>query len=80
MWADVDTGVCLLIIIYLASFSIQVPQNRLKQNNDTVTTVVRRYGLNPALALASVTAVPAKAAGMDHRVGTIAEGLLFSSY
>ena len=36
------------------------------------------YGLNPALALASVTAVPAKAAGMDHRVGTIAEGMLFT--
>jgi imidazolonepropionase-like amidohydrolase len=34
------------------------------------------YGLNPALALASVTSTPAKAAGMDHRVGTIAEGLL----
>ena len=33
------------------------------------------YGLNPALALASVTSTPAKAAGMDHRVGTIAEGL-----
>jgi len=32
------------------------------------------YGLNPALALASVTSTPAKAAGMDHRVGTIAEG------
>ena len=39
-----------------------------------------RYGLNPALASASVTAVPAKAAGMDHGVGTIAEGLLFSYY
>ena len=34
------------------------------------------YGLNRALALASVTSTPAKAAGMDHRVGTIAEGLL----
>ena len=34
------------------------------------------YGLNPALALASVTSTPAKAAGLDHRVGTIAEGLL----
>ena len=33
------------------------------------------YGLNPALALASVTSTPAKAAGMDHRVGTIAEGM-----
>jgi imidazolonepropionase-like amidohydrolase len=33
------------------------------------------YGLAPALALASVTSTPAKAAGMDHRVGTIAEGL-----
>ena len=33
------------------------------------------HGLNPALALASVTSTPAKAAGMDHRVGTIAEGL-----
>ena len=33
------------------------------------------YGLDPALALASVTSTPAKAAGMDHRVGTIAEGL-----
>ncbi|KAF8801695.1 amidohydrolase [Phlegmacium glaucopus] len=32
------------------------------------------YGLNPALALASVTSTPARAAGMDHRVGTIAEG------
>ena len=41
MWADVDTSVSLLIIIYLASLSIQVPQNRGKQNNDTVTTVVR---------------------------------------
>jgi hypothetical protein len=38
------------------------------------------YGLNPALALASVTSTSAKAAGMDHRVGTIAEGLLFFSY
>jgi alpha-D-ribose 1-methylphosphonate 5-triphosphate diphosphatase PhnM len=38
------------------------------------------YGLNPALALASVTATPAKAAGLDHRVGTIAEGLLFALY
>ena len=38
------------------------------------------YGLNPALASTSVTAVPAKAAGMDHGVGTIAEGLLFSYY
>jgi imidazolonepropionase-like amidohydrolase len=36
------------------------------------------YGLNPALALASVTSTPARAAGMDHRVGTIAEGLLFA--
>jgi imidazolonepropionase-like amidohydrolase len=36
------------------------------------------YGLNPALALASVTSTPAKAAGLDHRVGTIAEGLLLS--
>ena len=44
--------------------------------------LVVRYGLTPALALASVTAVPAKVAGMDHRlgVGTIVEGLLFSSY
>ncbi|KAF8805276.1 hypothetical protein BYT27DRAFT_7297664 [Phlegmacium glaucopus] len=33
------------------------------------------YGLNPALALASVTSTPARAAGMGHRVGTIAEGL-----
>jgi imidazolonepropionase-like amidohydrolase len=33
------------------------------------------YGLNPALTLASVTSTPATAAGMDHRVGTIAEGL-----
>ena len=33
------------------------------------------YGLNPALALASVTSTTAKAAGMDHQVGTIAEGL-----
>lgn len=32
------------------------------------------YGLNPALALASVTSVPARAAGLGHRVGTIAEG------
>ena len=34
------------------------------------------YGLNPALALASVTSTPARAAGMGHRVGTIAQGLL----
>ncbi|KAH9484599.1 hypothetical protein JR316_0004081 [Psilocybe cubensis] len=34
------------------------------------------YGLNPALALASVTSVPAQAAGLGHRVGTIAEGML----
>jgi imidazolonepropionase-like amidohydrolase len=33
------------------------------------------YGLDPALALASVTSRPAKAVGMDHRVGTIAKGL-----
>ena len=39
-----------------------------------------RYGLNPAFASASVTAVPAKAAGMDRGVGTFAEGLLFSYY
>ncbi|KJA17916.1 hypothetical protein HYPSUDRAFT_45759 [Hypholoma sublateritium FD-334 SS-4] len=32
------------------------------------------FGLNPALALASVTSVPARAAGLGHRVGTIAEG------
>lgn len=32
------------------------------------------YGLHPALALASVTSVPARAAGLSHRVGTIAEG------
>ena len=39
------------------------------------------YGLSPTLALASVTSTPAKAAGMDHRVGTIAEGLsLDTSY
>ena len=31
MWADVDSSESLLIIIYLASFSIQVPQNRGKQ-------------------------------------------------
>lgn len=37
------------------------------------------YGLNPALALASVTSTPARAAGMDHRVGTIAEGLSFDT-
>ena len=36
------------------------------------------YGLNPALALTSVTSTPAKAAGLDHRVGTIAEGLLLT--
>ena len=32
------------------------------------------FGLNPALALASVTSVPARAAGLGHRIGTIAEG------
>jgi imidazolonepropionase-like amidohydrolase len=32
------------------------------------------YGLNPALALASVTSTPARAAGMGHRVGTVAQG------
>ncbi|KDR69239.1 hypothetical protein GALMADRAFT_128703 [Galerina marginata CBS 339.88] len=32
------------------------------------------YGLHPALALASVTSVPARAAGLGYRVGTIAEG------
>ncbi len=32
------------------------------------------YGLNPALALASVTSVPANAAGLGHRIGTIGEG------
>ncbi|KAF8967351.1 hypothetical protein BDZ97DRAFT_1938242 [Flammula alnicola] len=34
------------------------------------------YGLNPALALASVTSVPARAAGLGHRVGTIAEDIV----
>ena len=38
------------------------------------------YGLNPALALASVTSTPAQAAGMDYRVGTIAEGVFNFSY
>ncbi|KAF8163787.1 hypothetical protein B0H34DRAFT_614504, partial [Crassisporium funariophilum] len=37
------------------------------------------YGLSPALALASVTSTPAKAAGMGHRVGTIAEGACLTS-
>ncbi|KAF8886873.1 hypothetical protein CPB84DRAFT_1787269 [Gymnopilus junonius] len=32
------------------------------------------YGLNPALALGSVTSVPASAAGLGHRIGTISEG------
>ncbi|KAF4615672.1 hypothetical protein D9613_012510 [Agrocybe pediades] len=32
------------------------------------------YGLNPALALASATSVPARAAGLSHRIGTLAEG------
>ncbi|PFH48493.1 hypothetical protein AMATHDRAFT_5747 [Amanita thiersii Skay4041] len=32
------------------------------------------YGLSAALALSAVTTVPAKAAGMDHRIGVIAEG------
>ncbi|KAG6911405.1 hypothetical protein DXG01_016502 [Tephrocybe rancida] len=32
------------------------------------------YGLDANLALASVTTTPAKAAGMGHRVGTLAEG------
>ena len=31
IWADVDTSKSPLRIIYLASFSIQVPQNRVKQ-------------------------------------------------
>ena len=37
MWADVDTSESS----HNRLFSIQVPQNRGKQNNDTVTTVVR---------------------------------------
>ncbi|CAA7271147.1 unnamed protein product [Cyclocybe aegerita] len=32
------------------------------------------HGLSPELALSSVTSVSAKAAGLDHRVGSIAEG------
>ncbi|KAF9014304.1 hypothetical protein BDQ17DRAFT_1386733 [Cyathus striatus] len=32
------------------------------------------YGLDPGLALASVTSTPARAAGVGHRVGTIAKG------
>ncbi|TDL21140.1 hypothetical protein BD410DRAFT_316586 [Rickenella mellea] len=32
------------------------------------------YGLNPALALASVTSTPAKAAGLGHRLGSIQVG------
>ena len=32
------------------------------------------YGLNPGLAIASVTSTPAVAAGMGHRVGFIREG------
>jgi len=34
------------------------------------------YGLNPSLALASVTSTPADALGLGHRVGTIREGVL----
>ncbi|KAF9175819.1 hypothetical protein BGX21_007047 [Mortierella sp. AD011] len=33
------------------------------------------YGLSETLAIASVTSVPAKALGLDHRVGTIAIGM-----
>lgn len=33
------------------------------------------YGLNPALALASVTSTPADALGLGHRVGIIREGV-----
>jgi hypothetical protein len=32
------------------------------------------YGLNSALALASVTSIPADAAGLGHRIGTLSEG------
>jgi hypothetical protein len=35
------------------------------------------YGLDPALALASVTSTPADALGLGHRVGTIREGVTF---
>ena len=35
------------------------------------------YGLNPSLALASVTSTPAAAAGLGHRIGTLREGKRF---
>ncbi|KAF9578312.1 hypothetical protein BGW38_005953 [Lunasporangiospora selenospora] len=35
----------------------------------------RHYGLSEQLALASVTSVPAKALGLDHRIGKIAVGM-----
>ncbi|KAF7301819.1 Carbohydrate esterase family 9 protein [Mycena indigotica] len=36
--------------------------------------VAHYYGLPPRLALASVTSVPAKALGLDHRIGVLEEG------
>ncbi|GJJ68433.1 hypothetical protein EMPS_00779 [Entomortierella parvispora] len=35
----------------------------------------RHYGLSETLAIASVTSVPAKALGLDHRIGRIAVGM-----
>ncbi|KAJ7490396.1 carbohydrate esterase family 9 protein [Mycena galericulata] len=32
------------------------------------------YGLPPSLALASITSIPAAAAGLDHRIGSLREG------
>ncbi|KAF8942248.1 hypothetical protein BGZ52_012737, partial [Haplosporangium bisporale] len=37
--------------------------------------MARHYGLSEKLALASVTTVPAKALGLDHRIGKIAVGM-----
>ena len=37
---------------------------------------VHYFGLNPGLAIASVTSTPAVAAGMGHRIGFVREGEL----
>jgi len=38
------------------------------------------YGLDSGLALSSVTSTPARAAGVGHRVGSVAEGLFVSHH
>ena len=78
--------VYLLIFLHCLSFILT---NRNQSDHPVINSrylmfeaqQAHYYGLSSSLALASVTSTPAKAAGMDHRVGTIAKGLsLDTSY